>query len=110
MTSKQIKPTGITLDKEQHELRITWPEGQECHYPLDALREACPCATCRGGHEYMESDFDPDLLTIKVTATYTVNDIQLVGSYAIQFWWSDGHNSGIYTFDYLHRICPELTT
>jgi len=31
---------------------------------------------------------------------------ELVGRYALQIYWSDGHSSGIYTFDYLRGLCP----
>lgn len=38
--------------------------------------------------------------------TYTVERVEIVGNYALQFVWDDGHNSGIYTWDYLYRLCP----
>ncbi len=104
----KTRPAAITLDREQHELRVQWEDGITSRYPLNALREACPCAVCRGGHEMMGSEHDPDLETIEVKREYQVSDVQLVGNYALQFWWSDGHNSGIYSFGYLRRISPEV--
>ncbi|GAB4468780.1 MAG: hypothetical protein Kow00124_03320 [Anaerolineae bacterium] len=104
----KTRPTAITLDKEKHELRVQWEDGITSHYPLNALREACPCAACRGGHEMMGPEHDPDLETMDVKGEYQVRDVQLVGNYALQFWWSDGHNSGIYSFSYLRRISPEV--
>lgn len=109
MSSSQgnfLRPTTITLSREAHHLRIVWQDGHESIYPLDALREACPCAVCRGGHEFMGPQFDPDLIELKPARSYDVQDIQAVGSYAIQIIWSDSHSSGIYSWDYLRRICP----
>ena len=52
------RPTDIALDRERHELRIEWRDGGISVYPLDALREACPCAFCRGG----TTGWDPSLI------------------------------------------------
>lgn len=101
------RPADITLDREAHELRITWKgDGHLSVYPLDALREACPCASCRGGHEFMGSEYDPDLIELSPARSYEVMDIQLVGKYALQLFFSDGHSAGIYDWDYLRRLCP----
>ncbi len=103
-----IKPTGITLDKNSHELQVTWADDHTSHFDLNQLREACPCAACRGGHDYMGKEYDPDLTTLTPKSVYHVVDIQMVGAYAVQIWWDDGHSSGIYTWDYLRRIDPSL--
>ena len=100
------RPNDITLDRDEHELRINWTDGHVSAYPLDALREACPCAVCRGGHEYMGEVYDPDLTALTPTRSYQVQDIRMVGNYAVQIWWDDLHSSGIYTWEYLRRICP----
>ena len=99
-------PANIVLDREKHILQIDWKDGHSSTYPLDELREACPCATCRGGHEFMGPDHDPDLLTLQPVRSYKVEDMQLSGNYALQFVWSDGHDAGIYSWEYLRRICP----
>lgn len=104
--SSSPRPRAIALNREEHHLRIVWQDGHESTYPLDALREACPCAVCRGGHEFMGPQFDPDLIELKPARSYDVRDIQAVGTYAIQITWSDGHSAGIYSWDYLRRICP----
>lgn len=102
----QIRPKGVTLDKEAHELRVDWGEGHISVFPLDALREACPCVVCRGGHEKMGPAYDPDIIELTPVRSYQVQDVQIVGNYALQFAWDDGHNAGIYTWGYLKRICP----
>ena len=104
-SQSQLIPTGITHDRQQHQLRITWNDGHESVYPLDVLREICPCVTCRGGHEKMGQQHEPDIFTLTPTTSYELQDMQLVGNYALQLWWSDGHNSGIYAWPFLRRNC-----
>ena len=104
-----MKPTRITLNKTEGVLIITWEDGKTCHYPLPHLREACPCAECRGGHANMGIANAPDnILTLTPARSYTVTDLQPIGTYAVQPVWDDGHSSGIYTWEYLRHICPEL--
>jgi DUF971 family protein len=105
-----IKPKSITLNKTEAFLEIVWPDEKVCHYPLSHLREACPCVECRGGHEFMGAAHDPqDILTLKPKRSYVVTALDLVGNYALQPTWDDGHHTGIYTWDYLRRLCPEKT-
>lgn len=105
------RPANITVNKEEQFLEITWDDGLISHYPLPQLREACPCVECRGGHSNMGQAFEPDnLLTLKPKLSsnaYQVNDAHLVGNYALQLAWADGHDTGIYTWDMLRRLSPE---
>jgi DUF971 family protein len=105
-----ILPKAINLNKSESYLEIIWADGEVCRYPLMQLREACPCVECRGGHEFMGREHDPkDLLTLKLTParSYVMTDLQRVGNYALQPFWSDQHHTGIYTWDYLRRLCPK---
>jgi DUF971 family protein len=84
------------------ELAIKWNDGSESFLPLEYLRKNCPCAGCGG---------EPDLLgrveTPEVTHTpesFRMRSLHMVGGYAIQPTWEDGHNSGLYSFDYLKRL------
>jgi DUF971 family protein len=100
-------PKGITLNKTEGYLEIQWNDGDTCHYPLSHLREACPCVECRGGHERMGREYDPeDILKLIPRRSYGVSDMQLVGNYALQPIWDDGHQTGLYTWEYLRRLCP----
>jgi DUF971 family protein len=104
-----LKPTprNITLNKTEGYLEIAWNDDRVCQYPLPELREACPCVECRGGHQYMGREHDPDdLLTLRPKRSVTMTELQMVGNYAIQPAWDDGHHTGIYTWEYLHRLCP----
>jgi DUF971 family protein len=102
-----VIPTNITLEQKIGLLIIDWSDGRVCRYPVSALRLACPCVECRGGHERMGRDYDPkNLLDLTPAQSYGVERLELVGNYALQFFWDDGHHSGIYTWDYLYRLCP----
>ncbi|MEP7288790.1 MAG: DUF971 domain-containing protein [Chloroflexota bacterium] len=107
--STQARPTGVTLDKTTGQLVITWSDGDLCSYPLSNLREACPCVECRGGHQNMGRQSDPkDILSLTPTRSYTIESVELVGNYALQPVWEDGHHTGIYTWEYLKHLCvPE---
>jgi DUF971 family protein len=80
---------------------VSWNDGHESSYPSWYLRENCPCATCveefTGERRIAPGSIPADLARL---------DIGPVGNYALGFRWSDGHSTGIYTFDYLRRICP----
>jgi DUF971 family protein len=102
-----IKPKAITLNKTDSYLEIVWNDDKVCRYPLSHLREACPCVQCRGGHEFMGSQYDPEhVLVLQPARSYTVTSIEMIGNYALQPSWDDGHHTGIYTWDYLRRLCP----
>lgn len=83
--------------------RITWADGHVSAYTLAYLRRRCPCAGCR-----TETDKTQGLILL---AGGPPTDVQVLtvepqGSYAIKFGWSDGHDTGIYSFEYLRQICP----
>lgn len=100
-------PAEITLDQQTNTLVIRWGDERICRYPVGPLRLACPCAECRGGHANMGPHADPkSLLHLIPTQLYTIEKLEIVGNYALQFYWSDGHRTGIYTWDYLYRLCP----
>ncbi len=84
---------------------ITWQDGTDCRYPFDGLRAICPCVECRGGHAHMGGPPDKEILFSTPATDLSVENVQAVGSYAIQFQWSDGHWTGIYTWDYLRQAC-----
>lgn len=80
---------------------ITWNDGHFSSYPSWYLRENCMCAECveefTGKRKIGHGD---------IPSTVERNDVSQVGNYALGFLWSDGHQSGIYTFDYLRKLCP----
>jgi DUF971 family protein len=102
-----VRPTNVTLNKQDGYLEIAWSDDAVCQYPLSQLREACPCVECRGGHQFMGREHDPaNILVLLPKRSYTIQSIDLVGNYGLQPSWDDGHHTGIYTWDYLRRLCP----
>ena len=86
---------------------IEWGDGHQGIYPFSLLRRACPCALCKGER----TPLDPNPLTLPSfpnlsMGAFEAKDMFKVGRYAIGFKWGDGHETGIYTFDYLRKICP----
>ena len=105
------RPTGITLNRNEAYLEISWNiDNAVIRYPLPQLREACPCVECRGGHQYMTAEYDPnDLMVLQLLPArdYTVTDLEMIGNYAIQPVWGDGHSTGMFTWEYLWKIRPK---
>jgi DUF971 family protein len=96
----RLEPTNIQQIGD--ELAIAWNDGTESYLNLQRLRRACPCAGCGG---------EPDVLghVLRPHVSYTNTSFQLigfdiVGGYALQPRWADGHSSGIYSFTYLQRL------
>ena len=86
-----------------NELAIKWDDGGESYSPLEKLRRACPCAGCKGEMDILGNLYKQPDQTLTAKAFELVK-LASVGGYAIQPVWADGHNTGIYSFDYLRRI------
>jgi DUF971 family protein len=87
---------------------IEWRDGHQSRYTFPYLREQCPCATCRErrsqGQGVTDSNSKSSLPIYQERARALV--AEPVGNYAVRFAFSDNHTTGIYSFDYLRRICP----
>lgn len=106
MTTQQTSdssPADLKIKLKSQELRITWRDGQVVSYPLAYLRGQCPCATCRTERE--KKTLLP-ILSIDPSQQIRVVDAKLMGSYAIQLVWSDGHDTGIFDYTYLRSLPP----
>jgi DUF971 family protein len=86
-----------------NELAIKWDDGSESYIPLEKLRRACPCAGCKGEMDILGNLYKQPDQTLTAKAFELVK-IASVGGYAVQPLWADGHNTGIYSFDYLARM------
>ena len=96
-----VEPREIMQEGEAG-LRITWADGRECRFTAPELRRACPCAQCVNewtGERVLRPEAVPEALSI--------TDVAVVGRYALNFRWSDGHETGIYSFRYLRGLCEE---
>ena len=99
MSAAVLEPVDMDwLDKGV--LGIEWSDGHKAVYPVRYLRQHCPCAACTDemtGQLRIKPDDIPMLIA--------VNDVEAVGRYALRFTFSDGHDTGIYSFNFLRRIC-----
>jgi DUF971 family protein len=103
-----LKPTGITADRQARAMTVAWNDGHTSVYPFTLLRNACPCAECRGGHANMGSDPDPEVFDkpeVDTPAT-RMRNLEAVGTYGLTIEWEDGHHFGIYTWEFLRKLCP----
>jgi DUF971 family protein len=94
----QVEPREIKQEGDAA-LSITWADDCVCRYTAAELRRACPCAQCVNewtGQRMLKPEAVSDDLTIA--------NISVVGRYALNFIWSDGHDTGIYSFRYLRDL------
>jgi DUF971 family protein len=96
-----VTPVPQAIHRAEDAVTITWAEDHVGVYPARALRLACPCA--EGGEEMSGR---PLLDPARVPEDVAPLRIALVGAYAIRIDWSDGHSTGIYTYEFLREICP----
>ena len=95
-------PIPHAINRQDDGLRIEWDQnGHEGFFPARDLRLACPCAACveeMSGRPLLDpSSVAPDIRPVSLA---------LVGAYGLKIQWSDGHSTGIYTFERLLRSCP----
>jgi len=93
-----IEPRQI-IEESDSELSINWSDEAETKYNAADLRRACPCAGCVN-----EWTGEKTLKTETVADDLSFSSISIVGRYALNFHFSDGHDTGIYSFDYLRKL------
>lgn len=99
-------PANIEVHIPDRAMTIQWGDGHRSVYPFDLLRRECPCAVCReAGHVDTNDPFKVVTSTVR-PGEVTITGAEQVGRYAVRFEWSDAHNTGIYSYDYLRAICP----
>ena len=95
-------PHDLKVKIAEQRLLIDWKDGAHSEFSMAELRKVCPCATCRTERE---KQHDNPLRILKSDPTdVRVTTARLVGNYAIQFDWSDGHNTGIFDFRLLRSL------
>ena len=102
----RLEPTQI--QQIGNELAIRWNDGAESYFTFEFLRRTCPCASCGG---------EPDVLgrVGRPAVSYSEQSFELlgydfVGGYALQPRWSDGHSTGLYSYQYLRRLALSSET
>jgi DUF971 family protein len=98
-------PEHIAISKSKG-IKIDWKDGHHSDYGLTFLRDKCPCATCTGAHGTPPREPEANNPFQMFKPTLKMLGVEPVGNYAIRINWSDGHNSGIYSYEHFRRICP----
>lgn len=95
----RFDPAEIGPTEDEQRLRIRWGDGVAHEYVPRELRLLCPCAGCVDEMTGVRT-LRPEMVAEDVYPTA----IHYVGRYALQFVWSDGHDTGIYTYEYLREV------
>jgi ATP-binding protein involved in chromosome partitioning len=93
-----IEPVQI-IEESDSDLTINWSDDAETRYRSADLRRACPCASCID-----EWTGKKTLRDESVANDVSFSHISIVGRYALNFHFSDGHETGIYTFTMLRKL------
>jgi DUF971 family protein len=97
MDRKTPRPTDITLHQASRVLEVTFDDGRAFSLPVEYLRVFSPSAEVRG-HGPGQEVLQPGKREVGISA------IEPVGVYAVKFVFTDGHDTGIYSWDYLHEL------
>ena len=100
----QHRPTNLQLVQPNH-LKISWNDSVIHQLPVKQLRDACPCATCREKRDSPAPDANLlPVLSIEETRPLSILDMRPVGNYAYGIHFSDGHDTGIFTLQFLREL------
>jgi DUF971 family protein len=105
MIELSTDPEHIAISKSKG-IKIDWKDNHHSEYGLNYLRDRCPCATCTGAHGTPPRQPNAEGPFPMFKPRLKMIDVEPVGNYAIRINWSDGHSTGIYSYDHLRRICP----
>jgi len=93
-----IEPVQI-IEENEREISIKWSDDAETRYHAAQLRRSCPCASCVNewtGEKMLKDE--------SVSNDIIIDSTSVVGRYALNFHFSDGHETGIFSFNYLRKL------
>lgn len=94
-------PKNIRAIRADGVIEMTWPDGRVVRFPNKAVRASCACAGCvdeMTGRRTLDVDAIPDDIAVA--------SMSPVGNYALQIVWSDGHDTGLFTWARLSALDP----
>lgn len=108
MSDLRPRPTTIKIQVTTGDgVDIEWDDRHASHYDFAYLRDHCPCAVCNDEREKKEKETAKGMAVLPMfKERVKARAAKPVGTYAIQIDFTDGHTTGIYSFDYLRLICP----
>lgn len=98
-----MEPRKLDVSESDHRIAILWSDGHNSTYSAFKLRSECPCAMCKGEPGVFGRYYETQ--KPKVNRDIEPVEIQSVGRYGLKIVWSDKHDLGIYSFDYLRQLC-----
>ena len=111
LPTEAVTPKKVRVKKSEGTgVEIDWKDGHRSVWSFAWLRNACPCATCHEDREKtgkLPGVAKPKEKTLLMMyeAPVKPSEVTSVGKYALKFKWTDGHESGIYSWEYLRRMC-----
>jgi len=97
LSQSATTPTAVRAPLGGSVVEIDWADGHTGTIPNERLRGYCPCAGCQG-HGSGDLEFISGV-------DVSIRQIEEVGNYALCFTWGDGHNSGLYRWEFLRGLC-----
>ncbi|GAB5405276.1 MAG: DUF971 domain-containing protein [Aureliella sp.] len=98
----------VDSDLQGPAIEIEWSDGSQRTYSVASLRAVCPCATCREKKRAKEDKPQVlPVLKIEETRPVDIKSMGLVGNYGYNIAFTDGHDSGIFTFEFLHGLADQ---
>ena len=98
-------PSRFRILTDDRVLELTWPDGRLDRIDFRRLRQSCPCANCIDETTGIRT-LDVDGISQEIQPV----DVGYSGSYAVKFTWSDGHDTGLYTWEHLDRVGRSAST
>ncbi len=105
MSDPSFDPEHIAVSKSKG-VKIDWKDGHTSEYELQYLRDHCPCAQCTGAHGTPPRPKASDSPFQMYSPKLKIASLEPVGAYALRMVWSDGHSTGIYSYQHFRDICP----
>jgi DUF971 family protein len=111
LPAEAVAPAKVRVKKSEGTgVEIDWKDGHQSSWNFAWLRNACPCATCNEERQHTgrkpgEPKPRAQALLMMYEAPARPLEVTPVGRYALRFKWNDGHESGIYSWEYLRRVC-----
>ena len=98
----KIKPETIVIMDDN--IAIKWDNNSESLISNKIMRDKCPCANCSGESDVFGNIYKLNNPQLENNSRYILKRYMNIGHYAIRIIWGDGHNAGIYSFDFLKTL------
>lgn len=100
--------TQFKRNPDNNSFHISFDDGFESDISAKKLREHCPCAEC-SGEEVLLYKFSPQKTKPLTEDSFLLEKAKIVGNYAIQLYWKDGHNTGLYNWEFIRELAAEIS-